>query len=63
MDWTATHSYLESDHIEECSNCGCKFRVKIYKQAGHNDTEEYYCPNCRKEFKVRACNTPEVYKI
>lgn len=63
MDWTATHQYLDADYIEECDNCGCKFRVKVYKQAGHNDIEEYYCPNCHREFKTRACTTPEVYKI
>ena len=63
MDWTATHQHLSYDEIEICDNCGCKFRVKAYEQAGHNETEEYYCPNCKKKYKTRACNAPDVYKI
>ena len=63
MDWTTTHQYLDYEEIETCDNCGCKFKVKAYKQAGHNDMEEYHCPDCRKIFRRRACNTPEVQKI
>ena len=63
MDWTTTHKYLDYDAIEICDNCGCNFRGVAYKQSGHNDTEEYQCPDCKKIFKRRACNTPDVYKI
>ena len=29
----------------------------------HNELEEYYCPDCGKEFRVRANNTPHVTKV
>lgn len=63
MDWLATHAYLDYDEIEVCDNCKCQFRVRAYKQAGHNETEEYQCPDCRKIFYRRACISPEVQKI
>lgn len=63
MDWTAINQYLSYEGEETCDNCGCIFRVRAYQQAGHNDTEEYQCPDCRKIFRLRACNTPEVHKI
>ena len=63
MDWTTTHQHIDYDEEETCDNCGCKFRVRAYKQAGHNETEEYRCPDCKKTYQRRACNTPEVSKI
>ena len=38
-------------------------KLRAYKQAGHNDAEEYQCLDCRKIFCWKACNTPEVQKI
>ena len=63
MDWSSTNSYIDYDGIETCNNCGCKFRVISYKQAGHNEPEEYQCPDCKKVYLIRACNTPTVQKI
>jgi hypothetical protein len=62
-NWSATHSYVDSDSNESCDNCGCTFRVVVEKQDGHNESEEYYCPDCRKEFRTRASNSPRVTKI
>lgn len=60
LNYTATHQYLDYDNIEICDYCGCEFRIISYKQDGHNETEEYYCPECKKTFKIRACNTPDI---
>ncbi|WP_064202805.1 hypothetical protein [Brevibacillus brevis] len=62
-DWTARNPYPAGDYTETCDFCGCKFRVQVSKQDGHNESEEYYCPDCRKEFRVRASMTPQVTKI
>jgi len=63
MSWTDTHEYKNSDVVETCSYCGCVFRVVSYKQDGHNDSEEYYCPECHKEFGIWASSSPEVTLI
>ena len=36
--------------------------VTVLLQDGHNEMEEYFCPNnsCDNKFSVRACCTPEV---
>lgn len=62
-DWTARNPYLGSDDQETCNFCGCVFRVVVSLQDGHNESEEYYCPDCHKEYRTWACNTPRVSKI
>lgn len=62
-DWSARNPYLGSDDQKTCSFCGCVFRVIVSLQDGHNESEEYYCPDYHKEYKTRACNTPMVTKI
>jgi hypothetical protein len=32
-------------------------------QKGHEESEEYYCPECRKEYRMRASNSPRVTLI
>lgn len=59
-NYTATHSYVDREEIEICDYCGCEFKIIILKQDGHNDTEEYQCPECRKIYKAKACITPDV---
>lgn len=63
MEWSVTHQYLDYSGEEICENCGCKFHIKVFKQAGHNEREEYRCPDCGKAYFIRACNTPEIHKI
>lgn len=63
MDWASTHQYLEHSGEEICENCGRKFKIRIFRQKGHDETEEYQCPHCQKKYYVRACNTPEIHKI
>lgn len=62
-DWTGTHSYADKDFNEKCDYCGCIFRVQNQLQDGHNEIEEYCCPECGKEYKIRACNTPTITLI
>ena len=37
-----------------CDNCGAELSVTYARQAGHNESEEYYCPECSKMFTVRS---------
>lgn len=62
-DWAARNAYNDKDWQEACDYCGCVFRVENQLQDGHNESEEYYCPECQKEYKIRACNTPRVTLI
>ena len=62
-DWGTKNSYNGGTKKETCNYCGCEFEVSIQLQDGHNEAEEYYCPNCKKEFHVRACISPEVRKL
>lgn len=52
MDWAATKSYGETDHI--ACDCGSKLEVKYVKQNGHNENEKFECPKCGKEHSVMA---------
>jgi|GEM_PF-3193330 len=62
-DWCARNSYLSKDKVEVCNFCGCTFRVKVMKQDGHNEWEEYYCPECHQEFRAFASLSPVVTKV
>lgn len=62
-DYTARHSYPGRSFNETCSFCGCIFRVDTQLQDGHNESEEYYCPECNKEYGIRACISPQVTLI
>lgn len=56
----ATKGYLKDKFEKTCDYCGAKFRVEVPGQKGHEETEEYYCPECGKEYKCRASNSPTV---
>ncbi len=62
-DWSARNSHSPRENKQTCDFCGCTFKVLSFLQDGHNESEEYYCPDCEKEFRVRANNSPEVTKI
>ena len=59
-EWTARNSYPDKTWQQTCDYCGCVFEVSNQLQDGHNESEEYYCPECQKEYRVRACITPTV---
>lgn len=53
MDRASTIGYGESfEH--KCSYCGAELKVSITRQTGHNESEEYNCPECDKEYSHRA---------
>jgi DNA-directed RNA polymerase subunit RPC12/RpoP len=53
MDYASTFSSIES-HSHACDNCGAEISLNISRQSGHNEKEEYYCPECNKRFTVSA---------
>ena len=62
-DYTARNPYPDKDYEEICNFCGCIFRVQTQRQDGHNESEEYYCPECDNEFHTYACMSPLVTLI
>jgi len=63
MDWSAIYTYEKDNFEQTCDYCGCVFRVIVPGQKGHEESEEYFCPECHKEFRIRASNSPKVIKI
>lgn len=63
-DWPGSNAYVDKSKSGErrCPKCGCTMSVIVMVQDGHNEIEEYCCPNnlCDQKFFVRACNVPEV---
>ena len=47
----------------QCNYCGAVFEVYIQTQAGHNEMEEYFCPECDNVYRTRASLTPRVTLI
>ena len=47
----------------QCNYCGAVFEVHIQTQAGHNEMEEYFCPECDNVYRTRASLTPLVTLI
>lgn len=56
----AAYGYQKSDDEETCTYCGAVFRVQVPGQKGHEEPEEYHCPECYTEYRTRASNTPRV---
>ncbi len=52
MNWAAANSYGETEHI--ACECGAELEVEYEKQDGHNEKEEFNCPECGKEHHVMA---------
>ena len=63
INHAAMYPYKDKDWNVDCDYCGCVFRLQTELQDGHNEKEEYYCPECDKEFKIRARITPTVTLI
>lgn len=61
-DWLGSNSREDKGKSGNkiCPKCGCAMNVTVMIQDGHNESEEYCCPNtsCDAIFSVRACNTP-----
>ena len=56
----ASFGYLKDEFDETCGYCGCVFHVVVPGQKGHEESEEYYCPECSTEYRCRASNSPSV---
>lgn len=56
-------SYQKDKSEETCNNCGARFEVVVTGQKGHEQSENYRCPECTKEFTVRASLPPTVRLI
>lgn len=50
----------EKNRFEQTCSCGAKFEVVVPGQEGHEEPEEYFCPECFYMYKTRASNTPDV---
>lgn len=57
-----SYPYQKGKFEQECS-CGAKFEVTVPGQVGHEEPEEYFCPECLFMYKTRASNTPAVRLI
>ena len=53
MDYAATIQTTDGNDYT-CDNCGAEFSVTYARQTGHNEREDFYCPECDKRFYVRA---------
>lgn len=53
MDVASTIPYGDSEE-DICNYCGAKFRAIITRQPGHNEREDYNCPECDKQYFARA---------
>jgi rubredoxin len=58
-----SYSYSRGDSKETCGNCGAVYRLEVPGQKGFEESEEYYCPECRAEYRVRASMSPKVTLI
>lgn len=56
----ASFGYLKGEFDQACDLCGAVFQVTVPGQKGHEEPEEYYCPECNAEYKVRASMSPRV---
>ncbi len=63
MSWIETNEYCNSNDVEQCNNCGATYEVYVPAQAGHMESEEYFCPECNKGYSTRASNSPRVTLI
>jgi hypothetical protein len=58
--WEPAFGYEKDRFDQTCDYCGAVFEVVVPGQKGHEEREEYFCPECRKEYGRRASNSPTV---
>lgn len=59
----ASFGYLKDEFDKTCTYCGSVFHVVVPGQKGHEESEEYYCPECMTEYHCRASNSPTVILV
>ena len=52
--------YQKRKSDQTCDYCGAVFEVVVPGQLGHNEREEYRCPECNKKYQCRGSNSPDV---
>jgi DNA-directed RNA polymerase subunit RPC12/RpoP len=57
--YETSYGYEKDRFDQTCSNCGAVFEVTVPGQKGHEESEEYFCPECSNMYKIRASNSPE----
>ena len=45
---------------QTCSYCGAQIEVEIVRKHGSNQAQDYACPECRKNYSVRATLPPRL---
>ncbi len=60
--YETNYGYEKSSREQTC-HCGAVFHVSVPGQKGHEEPEEYYCPECHCEYKARASMSPTVTLI
>jgi hypothetical protein len=58
-----TNYAYEKENSDQTCHCGAVFNVVVPGQKGHEEPEEYYCPECMCEYRIRASNSPKVTLI
>lgn len=58
--WISAKEACSRIACQTCSFCGAVFHVEVPGQKGHEESEEYYCPECGTEYRTRASNSPRV---
>ena len=61
--YEASFGYEKSKFKQTCDRCGAVFEVVVPGQKGHEEPEEYFCPECSCMYKTRASNSPTVTLI
>lgn len=55
--------HVKGEFDKTCSYCGAVFHVVVPGLAGHEESEEYLCPECGDVNWTRASNTPSTTLI
>lgn len=57
------YEYQKNKYQQTCDKCGAVFDVIVPGLKGHEESEEYFCPECFMMYMTRASNTPKVILI
>ena len=58
--YEASYGYEKRRFTETCAHCGAVYEVVVPGQKGHEEPEEYFCPEWLYMSKTRASNSPTV---
>lgn len=61
--YEAGPDFERSTFLKHCVYCGAWFEVAVARLSGSNEPEDYACPECGKQYEVRAAMQPSVHLI